>query len=160
MMIATLLLFVGLLLVFLEFFLPGGIMGTAGGLIIVGSVVLFALDSDSPIAVFLFVVGALLSLALVIKFALWRIQHSKSRSGLFSLDDQSGYRAPAFDETLIGKTGTVLTDLKPSGHVLIAGTRCQGISQSGYILKDTEVVVIGGKEAYLIVKPTSIGKEP
>jgi len=152
-MTAILLLFVGLLLVFLEFFLPGGIMGTAGGLIIVSSIVLFAMASDSPIMTFLFVVGALFSLTVVIRLALWRISHSKCRDGLFSLDDQEGYHAPVFDEALIGKGGKAFTDLKPSGHVTIEGIKHQAVSQSGYILKGAEVTVIGGKEAYLIVKP-------
>ena len=79
-MIPFLLLFVGLLLVFLEFFLPGGVMGTAGGLIIVGSIALFAMSSASPMATFLFIVGAFFALMVVIKFALYRLRHSNKRS--------------------------------------------------------------------------------
>jgi len=151
-MIAFVLLFVGLLLVFLEFFLPGGIMGTAGGLIIVGSIALFAGSSDSPMAIFLFAILAALSTLLVIKFAMWRLRHSDKKSGLYSDDDQEGFHAPKWDESYLGKTGKALTDLRPSGHVLIDGHRKQAVAQSGYIVADTTVTVIGGKEAYLIVK--------
>lgn len=151
-MTAFLLLFLGLFLVFLEFYLPGAILGILGGCFIVASVIYFALDYPSPIAVTAFVLAAGLLLAAVVKFALWRIRNSKSRFSIYSDDAQNGFVASHYDKTLIGKKGKVLTDLKPGGYIIVDGKQQQALSREGYVTKGSEVEVIGGQEESLIVK--------
>ena len=57
-----------------------------------------------------------------------------------------------FEKHAIGKIGIVLTDLKPGGFILIEGKQHQAISQSGYITKGEEVIVVSGQEESLLVK--------
>ncbi|MEX1012143.1 MAG: NfeD family protein [Waddliaceae bacterium] len=144
-----LLLAIGFFLIFAEFYLPGGIMGVLGTLTVVGSIIVFAMQSESPIYIILYLVGVVISLALVFKYALRRI----SRGSLFSAGDQTGYYASSYDKELIGKVGTVATDLRPGGHIAIDGKRYSAISQSGYLSKGEKVVVIDGQGETLIVKP-------
>jgi membrane-bound ClpP family serine protease len=53
---------------------------------------------------------------------------------------------------MIGEVGVVVSNLKPSGHIKIHNRRYQAVSQSGYVEAETEVEVIGGRGAYLIVR--------
>lgn len=142
----------GLLLILMEFFLPGAILGVGGGILIIASIVLFAMQTSSLLWVALYIIGIIVLLIYLVKFALWRIRTAKPSRSIYLNSDQEGFVASSFDASAIGKTGIVITDLKPGGHVLVDGKRQQAISQSGYITKGTEVIVLGGQEESLIVK--------
>lgn len=143
---------VGLVLIFLEFYLPGAVMAVGGGLLIFISVLLFAKQSGSGLATLLYILGVVSSIALVIRFAVWKIRHTKSDYSIYSDKDQEGYMASGYERNAIGREGTVLSDLKPGGYILIEGKQHQALSQSGYIVKGTQVKVIGGEGESLIVK--------
>lgn len=145
----------GLILIFIEFYVPGAVMGIAGGLFIFIGLLLFALQSNSPWATLLYLLANVASVALLIKFALKRIKQAKPGFSIYSNHSQDGYVASSFDKQAIGKVGVVLSDLKPGGYILIEGEQHQAISQSGYITKGTEVLVLSGQEESLIVKPVN-----
>jgi membrane-bound ClpP family serine protease len=92
------------------------------------------------------------SLIFLISFTLRRIPKIKGGRGIYLKSDQEGYVASEYDASLIGKSGKVLADLKPSGFIYIDEHQYQAISQSGYLVKGTEITVIGGRGAFLIVK--------
>lgn len=143
----------GLVLIFIEFYLPGAIMGIAGGILVLISVVLFSYESQSPLYIFLYIVGVAVSIGVLIKFAIWRIRTAKPEYSIYSNAAQTGFIASTYDKHAVGKTGTVLSDLKPGGYILVDGKQHQAISQEGYIVKGTEVIVLSGQEESLIVKP-------
>lgn len=147
-----LLLAVGLLMIFLEFYLPGGVMGTIGGVIVIASLVLFVSQTDSLLAVIAYVVGVTVVLMVLFRFALWRIQNAPPDKSIYSSGDQEGYVASNYDRSAIGKTGVVTTDLKPGGHVSVDGKKYLALSQSGYVTKGEAIEVIGGEGESLIVK--------
>ncbi len=151
-MLPFVLLGVGLLLIFLEFFLPGGIMGTIGALVVMGSVVLFAMQAESMLYILLYTVGCVVLVALLFRFALWRIRHGEPGKTIYSDDAQEGFTASRFDTTAIGKSGLVDTDLRPGGHIIVDEKRHSAISVSGYISKGEKVKVIGGQGESLTVK--------
>ncbi len=170
------LLFVGLVLVLLEFFiLPGfGVPGVLGVLMAVAGLFLLMLpgigsvsfDTESHtwnaagqvfmerlswFSASLFL--ALLLMALLGKYVL-------PRFGVYSRlvlqgeqDSSQGFVASNFTKEAIGKPGVALTDLKPSGYALIEGTRFQVLSESGYLTAGTEIFVIRGQGAHLVVQP-------
>lgn len=156
-MIPFLLLFVGLILIFIEFYIPGAIIGIIGSTLILISVILFASQSTSAIAITLYIIGAAVSVGLLIRFALWRIVHAKPDYSIYSDKSQEGYQASSYDAHAIGKTGIVFSDLKPGGYILIDGKQHAAISISGYLPKGIEVKVISGEGESLIVK--SLKKE-
>jgi len=151
-MTALIFLIVGFLLIFIEFFLPGAIMGITGGILVFTALVLFAMENNSPILISLAVLGVGISLVLLVKFAIWRIRTAKPDYSIYSAANQQGFQACSYDSSMIGKVGVVVTDLKPGGHILIEGQRLQAISQNNYLVKGTEVIVTGGQEQSLIVK--------
>jgi len=142
---------IGLLLVFLEFYLPGGIMGTLGALVVLGSIIVFAIEYDSPVLILLYSIGTVVLLVLLFRYALWRIKTAEPGRSVYSAGDQEGYVASDFDESAIGKIGVVDTDLRPGGHIIVGGKRHLAISQSGYITKGSEVKVVGGQGESLTV---------
>jgi membrane-bound ClpP family serine protease len=143
---------VGFLLIFLEFFLPGAILGTLGLIFVVASIVLFGMEGHSALAVLLFIIVSFVGIGLICWTALAVVRRSKSRQSFYSNDDQQGYVAVEYDHSVIGREATVLSDLKPSGHILIDKKSFQALSQSGYIEKGCKVQVIGGQGAHLLVK--------
>lgn len=151
-----LLLAIGYLLIFLEFYLPGAILGITGGFFALASIVVFVNDGYSLIPTLIYIVGVLLGVAVVIKFAMWKIRSAKPKYSIYSDDAQNGYVASSFDKSCIGKKGVVVTDLKPGGHILVDGQRNQAISLEGYLPKGTEVDVVSGQEESLMVKRSRI----
>ena len=145
-----LLLLVGLIFIFLEFFLPGAILGTIGTIIVISSIAIYASSSTSIIATLAFIVGAVLAVLALFRFALWRIQNNQE--GLYARDDQEGYSASSFDRTAMGKIAEVYTDLKPGGYILIDGKKHQAQSIDGYVPKGRQVKVIDGTAESLIVE--------
>lgn len=143
---------IGFLLIFIEFFIPGAVMGVAGGVIILLSVILFAVQDHTPLEVLFFVIAVIASLGFLIAFTLRRIPKAKPGYSIYLKSDQEGYMASSFDSKMIGKKGKVLSDLKPSGHILIEGTQYQAMSQGDYITRGEDIIVIDGKGAYLLVK--------
>ena len=126
-------------------------MGVAGGVMVIVSIVLFAIDSESAISVILFALGSLFLVGFLFRFALWRIKTGKAK-GIFLNTAQEGYTASEFDKELIGKGGEALSDLKPAGHILVEGKRHQAVSKMGYVTKGSKIEVVGGDGAHLIVK--------
>ena len=146
---------VGLLLIVTEFYVPGVIMGISGGILIVISIIIFATQDHSAIELAAFIIAVIFSLGFLISFTIKRIPKAKKGMSIYLGTDQEGYQVATFDTKLIGKKGKVLSDLKPSGHVLIETQQYQAISQSGYIVKGSEIIVIDGRGAYLVVKEKS-----
>lgn len=155
-MIPFVLVFLGLILILFEFYLPGMVMGILGGISILTGIILFASQTSSWLAIVLFMAGTAVTVWLLIRFAIWRIVHAKPQYSIYSSADQEGYQASSYDKTAIGKTGVVIADLKPGGYILVEGIQHPAISLSGYIVKGEHVSIVGGQEQSLIVKKLSL----
>lgn len=145
------LLVIGFILVFFEFYLPGAVLGIAGGLFILVSIILFATQA-SALALAFYVAGICVGMFFLVKFALWRIKTAKPQRSIYDNSAQDGYQAVGYDASAIGKDGTVLTDLKPAGFILVDGKQHSAISVEGYLSKGTKVKVLSGEESILIVR--------
>lgn len=147
----------GLILIYLEFFIPGAVMGVIGGILVFLSVIIFASNSPSVLVTIVYFCAVATSVSLLIRFAIWHIRRAKSDYSIYSDKDQEGYVASGFDKRAIGKRGIVLSDLKPGGYILIEGKQHQAISISGYIVKGSAVEVLAGEGESLIVKSIKEG---
>ncbi|MDP1879601.1 MAG: NfeD family protein [Parachlamydiaceae bacterium] len=146
----------GLILIVIEFYVPGGIVAILGIISILTGLTIFGLNTTSIWAFSLFLAGTIIGIIMAIRFALWRIVKAKPGYSIYSNDDQEGFFASSYDKTAIGKTGIVLSDLKPGGFISIDGHRHPAISLSGYLSKGEEVVVVSGQEQSLMVKSKSL----
>lgn len=143
--------FSGLLLIFLEFFLPGAVMAIGGGILLIASLVFFHMENSGLLAFFVYLAVLSLLVCIVIRSALFRIKATVKKGTICLEGDQEGFLASSYPQELIGKEGLADTDLKPSGHVLIDGKRFHAISKDGYIDKATPIKILGGSGSHLIV---------
>ncbi len=146
----------GLILLAMEVFIPGGILGIIGGvLLLTGCAFSFYLlgTMEGLIAI---------SLTLLAGILLFYIQFNvlpKTRFGKrFFLKQEISGSANSLEENtrdLIGKTATSVTVLSPSGYVLVNGNSYEAVSQSGQIPKNTELLITAANSFQLTVKTKS-----
>lgn len=151
MAIIVLLLVAGLILVFLEFFLPGAVLATLGVISLLASTALVFIGYPIQWG-FLYFLGVLLLVFATCKCGIWKLKRSKTRGDFYSGQDQEGYSASSFNADLIGKEGIVSTELKPAGHIAVEGQVYQALSETGFISKGAVVKIVGGQGSHLIVR--------
>jgi membrane-bound ClpP family serine protease len=137
----------GLLLIFLEFFLPGTIMAIGGMLMLSGSLILFYFQAEKMEHFAFFVIVLLAGLLGTIYLGIRRIKKGK----VLHTADQEGFKACDFPKEMIGLSALVSSDLKPCGYIEVDGNAFAALSKLGYIEKGKCVRIIGGQGTHLIV---------
>ena len=137
----------GLILIFLEVFIPsGGVLAIAALLCICYSIWELYLQGNTILAI----VCAVFTIAwIVFMFRFWlnKVGLKTDLSGTNSIgDDVKG----SLD--MIGERGLVLSDLRPAGIALIAGKRLDVVALQGYINKGDSIVVIKSDGNRIVVK--------
>jgi len=136
---------VGMLLLVSETFMPGGILGTIGFILVVIGVVMTYREHGTTTGNIVLLVSVLSSF-LFVYIGLKIFPHTRLGKMVILADDVSkknGYDSSISGHaSLIGKTGEVLTDLRPAGVAKIEGQRVDVISEGGYISKGERVKVI------------------
>ncbi len=150
---AYFLLLLGLVFVWLEFYLPGGAFAVAAAIFVLGSLVTFFTESQSIAASTLFFAAACALVVGVIWLAIWRIKKSSSKNTFFLSSDQEGFTAAKLSDDVIGKKGTTLTECGPSGYALVDGKRIPIICRGPYLNKGVEVEIITKELGNYVVKP-------
>lgn len=140
----------GLLLLGAEIFVPGGVLGTFGGIALLAAVVTgFAAfpGYGTAIAVaIIFLIG--------IAIALWIRLFPKSRIGrrMTVSTDESTYKGTQDGlPELVGKTGEATSSLRPSGFARIDGRRVDVVTEGGMIAQGETVRVVKVESNRVIV---------
>lgn len=133
----------GLLLIFVEFFLPGLVLGTIGGLLILISTILGVYHYEDY-ALFI-ILGELIGACAGIVLGFWVL--SRTRAGDFiklrdSQKAESGYVSAESDLSLLNCEGTVLTALRPSGTIMVGDKRIDAVSDGTFIEEKKRVQVV------------------
>jgi membrane-bound serine protease (ClpP class) len=147
----------GMVLIFSEFFLPGGILGIIGGLLILTST---ALGYQAAPDYFLFIlVGELLGAALCIGLGFWVLTQTKA-SSLLALDhtltQESGYVSAESDLKLLGQEGVAMTALRPAGSARIGEERIDVVSDGTFLEEGTRIVVVEVKGSRVVVEAAPV----
>lgn len=149
---AILLLCLGLISIAIEFFTPGGLFAVIGSTLIIAGSIYAAVGTGSMLTGFLFfIISGVLVLLVVLGMMKW-LRQGRFRHSIYSSQNQEGFVASNWDKSLIGKRGSVATELRPGGHVRIEGKQYPAISQSGLMERGEAVEVIGGEGDTLLVK--------
>jgi membrane-bound serine protease (ClpP class) len=158
-----LLFLIGVALLIVEIFvIPGfGVFGIAGIILIVAGLFM-GLVSDFPLVGTDIMAIAIIQLAssfvlsaIVIYFLAKTLPKSSMWNNLIlskGIKATSGYTSNEEFKKLIGLTGEALTDLRPSGTVIIEGKRYDVVSQGDFIVKNTKVVVVSEEGSKIVVK--------
>lgn len=159
--------FVGIVLIAFEVFvIPGfGIAGIAGITLTLGSLILVMLNNDAfdftfvglddiLIAAIVASTGLFGGIALLfivgVKFTDSKLFARVALTDTMSSDD--GYTSSFNEKTLVGKSATAYTILRPSGKISIDGEIYDAYTRGDYIEKGAEVIVTSDEGTSLKVK--------
>jgi membrane-bound serine protease (ClpP class) len=154
----------GLVLIGVEVFvIPGfGLFGILGGVGVVAGLYM-ALLGGLPTAPDFTRAGMVLTTTiLLILVSAWVVIRSLpgnsrlARSGVFLLtrtDRDIGYESAPHRTDLVGREGTAITDLRPSGTALIGDERVDVVSESEWIPSGTPVRVVSAEGYRHVVRP-------
>jgi membrane-bound serine protease (ClpP class) len=155
MTLVILLFSLGILLLAVEVIVPGGILGSIGGLMMFGGcVAAFMRYGTGGGIIAVTVAVALAVLAFYIEF---RVLPNTSVGRRAFLTREITAVSSAFGSEareLIGKSAEALTMLSPSGYVRIDGKRYEAFCQSGQVPAGTPLEVTGADNFRLIVSET------
>ncbi|CUA79940.1 NfeD family protein [Anoxybacillus suryakundensis] len=140
---AIMLFAIGLILLVIELFVPGGVIGLLGLGTLVWS--LFLAAKHSPFIT----VSLAVAVVSALMMGLWLSRVSKKKMMLFEkivlTDEQrneKGYVSHEARIDLIGKRGVSLTVLRPSGTALIDGGRVDVVTEGEYIERNRPIEVV------------------
>jgi membrane-bound ClpP family serine protease len=152
--IGTIMLFaVGILLIFLEFFLPGAISGTIGMAALIASLFL---ASEHPFTMGISIFISLL-ISIIVLYVMSKVLKKKivlfNRMILFdTAGNEEGYVSNVNRIDLLGKDGVSLTVLRPSGTAVFNNERLDVVSEGGFIEKDRKIKVIKVEGVRIVVR--------
>jgi len=154
--VLVLLLFLaGLVLLFCELFIPGGVLGIAGIISIGGSI--FVAFRDYPESAMAILAGELLALAVGVVIGLRIFPHTPIARRLTltrKFDVKEGFTSASSGlETYAGKEGVAVTVLRPAGIALIDGKRVNVVTDGEFIEKDAPVKVVEVEGSRIVVRP-------
>lgn len=143
MVVAVSLAVMGLILIYLEFFLPGGIFAIGGILLLLSS--LFTLIVQKIQMIYFVVYTCLLILVAfsIIKLAINRVKAIKRVCQESEIEEESS--------ELIGEVGVATTDLKPHGQISINDFSYTASCDS-FIQKGAKIQIVDIKGSNFIVK--------
>ncbi|HWP36992.1 MAG TPA: NfeD family protein [Gemmatimonadales bacterium] len=160
----VILLVAGLVAVGVEIFVIPG-FGVAGilGILLIGSSVFLTLIGNLPTwADVARASGVIMTTGVIViamMYTLLRIMPRTTRTrGIFlqaATDRDAGYISAPEREDLVGREGVALTDLHPSGVVLIGDERVDVVSDAGFVAKGSRVRVVRAEAYRMVVIPTA-----
>ena len=145
----------GLIAILCEIFIPGGIMGIIGVLLILASVITAFRYLGADGGLIMLVIAAVLG-PLTWFFGL--SMFPKSPLGKYltlkaSAKPEEGYRPLDFDlQELVGREGVAVTTLRPSGIAEIEKKRYQVVTQGEIVDKETTIKVVKVEENEIVVR--------
>jgi membrane-bound serine protease (ClpP class) len=141
----------GLLLLFLEMFLPGLIAGVVGAILLLISVILAYADLGAEAGNLTLLIASLASGGLWWWWAT-RFQHT-SFGKRMTLQTSMTVGAMAGDlDQYAGQDGSALTPLRPGGTVLVAGRRVDALTDGEFVEAGTPIHVIRAHGMGLLVR--------
>jgi membrane-bound serine protease (ClpP class) len=147
----------GLFLLGAEIFLPGGIIGVIGGLALLGAVIVGFLAFGMQGGLLSGIVIVLLSAVAIVVWAKLFPRTGVGRSLTLSQNGKL-FKAPADLKELVGKEGTALTILRPSGMARIDGQRVDVVADGSHIAEGRTVKVTGVEGMRVVVREAAPGK--
>jgi membrane-bound serine protease (ClpP class) len=140
----------GLVLLAIEIFMPGGILGVLGGMALFGAIV--AGFTAFPGYGLFVAVGIVLLAGLVLVLWIKIFPHTGVGKRMTVATDLADSKAhdPSL-QRLLGQVGTAVSDLRPSGYAAIDGLRVDVVTTGGMVAKGTKIRVVEVKGSRIVV---------
>ncbi len=143
----------GIILIVLELVLPGGVIGIIGFGAFLASFFI-ATDNYVHMAYSLLIAFAVSILAMIVMIKVYdkKMKFFKKLILTDATTTESGYVSNQNRTELLGLTATTLTDLRPSGTVLVEDERIDVVSNGSFITKGTVVKFIKVEGSRIVVR--------
>jgi membrane-bound ClpP family serine protease len=150
------LMLLGLALIMLEVFIPGGIVGIFGGLCLLAAVGFSFRDYGTEGAILAFGIGLVgLVVCLWIQFKI--VPKTAAGKRLFLQDTIDAKSQPdVVEDSMVGREGTTATALSPSGYILVDGKKIEAFSRNGFLEKGESVKIDSFDQFKVTVSKTQI----
>ena len=131
----------GILLLCMEVFLPGAVLGVIGAICLVVAVIItytrFGINMGN-MALLTLMIGSVVALFLWIKF------FPRTRTGKIMITSRDLADSKSADslQELMGKTGRAITPLRPAGTAQIGETRIDVVAETGLIDPENQIKVV------------------
>ncbi len=143
----------GLVLIFLELFVPGVVLGIAGGcMLVAGCYYAFHLPVENPDLWGFGTVTFSAAAASAIGVFFFRSRYAKNMV-LTAEIGSDAKAAPAAWQKLAGEEGTAHTDLRPSGVAEIAGKRVDVVAGCAFVARGSRIRVKQVDGSRVLVEP-------
>ena len=142
----------GIIIILAEFLLPSGGLLTLTAAAVFGYSLFYVFNNISPDVGFVFVGIDIILIPVMVIIGI-KILAKSPLSLKKSLSRQEGVTSQDTNlQELIGKTGTVINDLRPAGKAIIDNKRLDVVSEGDYIDKDATIVVTSVDGNRIVVK--------
>ncbi|WP_442962157.1 NfeD family protein [Pseudogracilibacillus sp. SE30717A] len=150
---AIILLVMGIILIILEFFVAGGILGLLGVGAIIGALFLAGYDiGHMSLSISIAFIVAIIAFVILFKWV-------GTERGIFKkiiLRDRTtsdlGYISIAERPELVGKEGITATPLRPAGTAVFNEERIDVVSEGGFVEKDKHVMIVQVEGMRVVVR--------
>lgn len=150
---AIILFVIGLALIILELFLPGGIAGIIGFIAVIGS---FFLASGNivhmGISLLIALILSVLVSILMVKVLGKKVKFFRKIVLTDSTSTEGGYVSNKTRSDLVGLEGLTITALRPAGTVVVGDERVDVVSEGSFIQKDKKVKVVKAEGSRIVVR--------
>jgi membrane-bound serine protease (ClpP class) len=146
---------VGLLLVCMEVFLPGMVVGSMGVLALLGAVLMTFVEYGASAGGMAL---AILIAASVVGIILWTYIFPKTPFGnkLITTRELTDCSTVETRTDLMGREGVTLTTLRPAGVARLGEERVDVVAESGFIEKDLAIRVVEVEGARVVVRKIGV----
>jgi membrane-bound ClpP family serine protease len=143
---------IGLLLIAVDFYLPGFVLGSIGIVLMLVAVWLCFVNYGLSSAAALFIIEAVLGVGTGY-FIIKTVPQTAAGKRMILARDQTGQRSasePAAE--LVGKQGVAQSLLRPSGMALLNGKRLDVVAESGMIESGCQIKVVAVEGTRIVVR--------
>lgn len=154
---SIILLVAGIIMILLELFLPGGILGLLGFVSIIASLLLTGDDLgymglSVSIALIITIIGS------IIFYKLFGLKGGFFKNIILSdsTSTEKGYVSNRTRTELVGKEGMTITPLRPSGTALFSDERIDVVTEGGFIDRNKRVKIVKTEGSRIIVREITI----
>lgn len=146
---------VGIILLLIEGIVPGfGLPGIGGIIFVIAGTVLAMQD----VARAILTISIAIIISAIVSIVMVKMGHRSKMLGRIILSNrlvgEKGYLSSQADDSLTGKSGVSITELRPSGFADIDGEKIDVLSETGFIPKNTPIIVIRVEGAKIFVRRT------
>ena len=148
----TVLIIAGLVLMALEVYVPGFVLGSIGAMLLVVAVILCYRTYGISASVIVGILEVVLTLAIVFASLKWFPETAAGKRMILGKTQMGARSQTEREPDLVGREGVAHTMLRPSGTALVDGKRLDVVAESGMIERGSAIKIVAVQENHFVVR--------